>query len=94
MLATIQFRIFCLLLPFCNINVKEYRSKILPVVVYGCETWCLTLGEECRLRVSKNRVLRKILGPKREEVMEGGKDVYIIIHNEELRNCNHHQILW
>jgi hypothetical protein len=39
----------------------------LPVVLYGCETWSLTLGEEHRLRVFENRVLRMIFGPKREE---------------------------
>jgi hypothetical protein len=39
---------------------------MLPVVLYGCETWSLTLGEEHRLRVLENRVLRRIFGPKRE----------------------------
>jgi len=41
---------------------------ILPVVLYGCETWLLTLREECRLRVFENRVLRRIFGRKRDEV--------------------------
>ena len=41
---------------------------ILPVVLYGCETWSLTLREECRLRVFENRVLRRVFGPKRDEV--------------------------
>jgi hypothetical protein len=45
-----------------------YRTLILPVVLYGCESWSLTLREECRLRVFENRVLRKIFGPKRDEV--------------------------
>jgi hypothetical protein len=40
----------------------------LPIVLYGCETWCLILGEEHRLRVFENRVLRSIFGPKREEL--------------------------
>ena len=44
------------------------RIIILPVVVYGCETWSLTLREERRLRVFENRVLRKIFGSKRDEV--------------------------
>jgi hypothetical protein len=44
-----------------------YRTLILPVVLYGCETWSLTLREEHRLRVFENRVLRKIFGPKRKE---------------------------
>jgi hypothetical protein len=50
-----------------NLKIKIYKTVILPVVLYGCETWSLTLGEEHRLRVFENRVLRKIFGPKREE---------------------------
>jgi hypothetical protein len=50
-----------------NLKIKIYKTVIIPVVLYGCETWSLTLGEEHRLRVSKNRVLRRIFGPKREE---------------------------
>jgi hypothetical protein len=46
-----------------------YKTIILPVVLYGCETWYLTLVEEHRLRVFENRVLRRILGPKRDEVL-------------------------
>jgi hypothetical protein len=52
-----------------NVKVKIYRTIIPPVVLYGCETWSLTLREEHRLRVFENRVLRGIFGPKREEVM-------------------------
>jgi len=48
-----------------NIKIKMYRTIILPVVLYGCETRSLTLKEERRLRVFENRVLRRILGPKR-----------------------------
>ena len=59
-----------------NLKIKIYRTVILPVVLYGCETWSLTLREEHRLRVSENRVLRRILGPKRDE--EWRK-----LHNEE-----------
>jgi hypothetical protein len=44
-----------------------YRTIILPVVLYGCETWSLTLRQERRLRVFENRVLRRIFGPKRDE---------------------------
>jgi hypothetical protein len=50
-----------------NLKIKIYKTVILPVVLYGCETWSLTLREEHRLRVFENRVLRKIFGPKREE---------------------------
>jgi hypothetical protein len=53
-----------------NIKIKINRNIILPVVLYGCETWSLTLREECRLRVLESRVLKKILGPKRGEVTE------------------------
>jgi hypothetical protein len=51
-----------------NIKITIYRTTILPVVLYGCETWLLTLMEECRLRVSENRVLTKMLGTKRNDV--------------------------
>ena len=57
-----------------------YRTIILPVVFYGCETWSLTLREECRLRVFDNRVLRRIFGPKRDEVT----GEWLKLHNEEL----------
>jgi hypothetical protein len=52
------------------------------VVLYGCETWSLTLREEYRLRVFKNRVLRRISGPKRDEVTGNWRK----LHSEELRN--------
>jgi hypothetical protein len=55
---------------------------ILPVVLYGCETWSLTLREEHRLRVFENRVLRRIFGPKRDEVTWGWRK----LHNDELHN--------
>ena len=47
-----------------NFNVEIYGTIILPVVLYGCETWSLTLSEERRLRVFEKRVLRRIFGPK------------------------------
>jgi hypothetical protein len=65
-----------------NIKVKIYKTIILPVVLYGCETWSLTLREEHRLRVFENRVLRGIFGPKRDEVMGEWRK----LHNEELHN--------
>jgi hypothetical protein len=52
------------------------------VVLYGCETWSVTLREEHRLRVFENRVLRRIFGPKRDEVTGGWRK----LHNEELHN--------
>jgi hypothetical protein len=51
-----------------NLKIKIYRTIILPVVLYGFETWSLTLREERRLRVFENRVLRRIFGSKRDEV--------------------------
>ena len=50
-----------------NLKVKIYKTIILPVVLYGCETWSLTLREESRLRVFENWILRRIFGPKRDE---------------------------
>jgi hypothetical protein len=59
-------------------KIKRHLSKmiILPVVLYGCETWSLTLREEHRLRVSENRVLRRIFGPKRNEVTGEWRKLY------------------
>jgi hypothetical protein len=65
-----------------NIKVKIYKNIILPVVSFGCETWSLTLREEHRLRVYENRVLSRICGPKRDEVMGGLRK----LHNGELYN--------
>ena len=63
-----------------NLKIKIYRTVILSVVVYGCETWFPMLKEEHRLRMSENRVLRRIFGPKRDEVTEEWRRV----HNEML----------
>jgi hypothetical protein len=63
-----------------NVKVKIYKTIILPVVLYGCETWSLTLREEHILRVFENRVLRRIFGPKRDEVTGEWRK----LHNEEL----------
>jgi hypothetical protein len=54
-----------------NFIYEIYKTIILPVILYRCKTWSLTLREEHRLRVSENMVLRRIFGPKREE-MAGG----------------------
>ena len=51
-----------------NLKIKTYRTIILPVGLYGCETWSLTLREERKLRVFENKVLRRIFGPRRDEV--------------------------
>ena len=53
-----------------KIKIRLSRTIILPVVLYGCETWSLTLREERKLRVFENMVLRRIFGPRRDEGME------------------------
>jgi hypothetical protein len=65
-----------------NTKIKIYRTIILPLVLYGRETWSFTLREEHRLRVFENRVLRRIFGPKREEVAGEWRR----LHNEELND--------
>jgi hypothetical protein len=64
-----------------NLKIKIHKTVILPVVVYGCETWSLTLREEHRLRAFEGRVLREIFGPKREEDGSWRK-----LHNDELHS--------
>jgi hypothetical protein len=63
-----------------NLKIGIYKTIILPVVLYGCETWSLTLRKEHRLGVFENRVLRRIFGPKRDEVTGEWRK----LHNEEL----------
>ena len=65
-----------------NLKIKIYRTIILPIVLYGCETWSLTLREEHRLRVFENRVLRRIFGPKRDGVTGEWRK----LHKEELND--------
>jgi len=65
-----------------NLKIKIYGTIILPVVLYGCETWSLTLREERRLRVFENRVLRKVFGPNKDEVTREWRKP----HNEELND--------
>jgi hypothetical protein len=82
MLAIIQSKIFCL--PISkqkNLKIKIYKTVILPVVLYGRETWSLTLREEHRLRVFENRVLRMIFGLKRKEDGSWRK-----LHNDEIHS--------
>jgi len=65
-----------------NLKIKIYRTIILPVIFNECETWSLTLREERKLRVFENRVLRRIFGPKEDEVTGEWRK----LHNEELNN--------
>jgi len=64
------------------LKIKIYRTIILPVFLYGCETWSLTLKEERKLRVFENMVLRRIFGPRRDEVTREWRR----LHNEELND--------
>jgi hypothetical protein len=65
-----------------NVKVEVHKPIILPLVLYGCENWSLTLREEHRLRVFENRVLERIFGHKRYEVTGEWRK----LHNVELHN--------
>jgi hypothetical protein len=65
-----------------NLKMRTYKTIILPVVLFGCETWSLTLREEHRPRVFENKVLRRISGSKRDEMTGRWRK----LHNEELRD--------
>jgi len=65
-----------------NLKIKIHRTIILPVVLYGCEIWSLTLRETRKVMVFENRVLRRIFGPKREEVTGEWRK----LHSEELND--------
>jgi hypothetical protein len=67
-----------------NLKIKTYRNIILPVVLYGCETWSLTLRKERWLRVFENRALRRIFGPKRDEITRDWRK----INNNDLNDQN------
>jgi len=82
MLDIIPCRIFSSSLLSKNLKIKIYRTVIFPHVLYGRVTWSLTLREERRLRVFENRVLRRIFGPKRDEVTGEWRK----LHNEELND--------
>jgi hypothetical protein len=65
-----------------NVKIRICKTIILPADLYGCETWSLILREEQRLKAFENRVLRRIFGPKRDEVTREWRK----LHNEELRD--------
>jgi hypothetical protein len=71
-----------------KLKIRICKAIILPVVLYGCETWSLTLRKEHTLRVFENRVVRRIFGPKRDEVM----GEWIKLHNKELHDCTLRQV--
>ena len=72
-----------------NLKIKIYRTIIFPVVLYGCETWSLTLREERRLRVFENRVLMRVFGPKRDDLTWEWRK----LRNEELNDLYSYPIL-
>jgi hypothetical protein len=72
---------FCLPVSCKKVKISICKAVILPVVLYGCETWSLTLREEHRLRVFESRVLRRIFGPKRKEDISRRK-----LHNDDLHS--------
>ena len=81
MLAIIRCRIFCLpVFLSIQLKIKIYKTILCPVVLYGCEAWSLTMREERRLRMFENMVLRRIFGPKRDEVTGDWRK----LHNKEL----------
>jgi hypothetical protein len=82
MFNIIQFIILSSLLLSGNIEVKIHTLVSFSVVLYGCKPWSFTLRKEHRLRVSENKVLRRIYEPKTEEVTGGWRK----LHNEELHN--------
>jgi len=65
-----------------NIKIKIYRTIILPVVLYGCETWSITLREERRLKLFQNRFFRRLFGPKRDEATKEWRK----LHNAEIND--------
>jgi len=73
-----------------NTKIKIHRTITWPVVFYGCETWSLSPREECRLRVSENRVMRRILGFRRHEITREYRS-YI---TRSLKICTPHLILF
>jgi hypothetical protein len=82
MLATTRFSLLPSRLLFRNLEVKIYKTIILPVVLYGCETLSFALREEHGLKVFEDRVLRRVFGPKRDEATEEWRK----LHSGELHN--------
>ena len=72
-----------------TLKIKIYRNIIVPVVLYGCETWSLILREERRLRVFENSVLSRVFGPKRDEVTGEWRKLHIV----ELRDFTPYPIM-
>jgi hypothetical protein len=73
-----------------NVKIKTYRITAVASVLYGCETWSLALREESRLTVFENRMLRRIFGPKRDEVTGEWGELHIEVLNDL---CSSHNIV-
>jgi hypothetical protein len=82
MLAKMQSNPFIFHSAVESVKIRIYKTIILPVVLYECETWSLTLREEHRLRVFQNRAFSRIFGSKMDEVTGGWRK----LHNDELHN--------
>jgi hypothetical protein len=82
MLVTIRPRTSCSRLLSKNVKIRIHKTIILPVVLYGCETWSLTLRKEHRLRVFENGLLMRIFGPKRDDLTGEWRK----LHNEQLHD--------
>jgi hypothetical protein len=67
-----------------NVKINIYRTIIFPVVLYGCENWSVTLREEFRLRVFENRVLRRIFGPKKDEITGKRRRLYVLYSSPKI----------
>ena len=89
-LFAVLCRIFCLPVYYEKNTKIKYRTTTLTVVPYGCETWSVTLTVDRRLTVFENRALRKLFGPKRDEVT----GQWIRLHNKELYACTPLQVLF
>jgi len=85
----IRWRIFIFQFAIQKFKIMIYRTTIMPVLLYGCGTWSLTLREEHRLRMFENWVLRKIFGDRKKEV----SGEWRLLHKEELNNLYPHPIL-
>jgi hypothetical protein len=77
----VQYLLSSHLLPK-NVSIKIYTTIILPIVLYGCETWSLTLRKEHRLRVVQDRILRRIFGLKKDEITGGWRK----LHNDDFHS--------
>jgi hypothetical protein len=79
-----------------NVKAKIYKTIILPVVLYGYETWSLTLREKHRVRVFENRVLRRIFGPRRDEVTGEwhNEELHILYSSNIIRQTKSRRLRW